>query len=185
MGRLPLYLCCCLGNSRSAPAAVGARRAGRASAAPPERLGAPSPAALPLSCLTLCPSLSLCGRAALWPAAAQEPEYSYGCAEGSCYPATGDLLIGRAARLSASSTCGLRQPEPYCIVSHLQVSAGRGRAALPGTALGAGAGAGVASCSGGARGARLRAASSGGTAAGPTPRGQGIPRGFRLPTPLS
>ncbi|KAK5615707.1 Laminin subunit beta-4 [Crenichthys baileyi] len=43
------------------------------------------------------------------------------CPGSSCHPQLGDLMVGRAAHLSASSTCGLDGPQNYCIVGYLEV----------------------------------------------------------------
>ncbi|XP_067090683.1 laminin subunit beta-4 [Osmerus mordax] len=42
------------------------------------------------------------------------------CEGSSCNPQLGDLMVGRAAQLSASSTCGLGGPQPYCIIGYLE-----------------------------------------------------------------
>ncbi|XP_060770777.1 laminin subunit beta-4 isoform X2 [Neoarius graeffei] len=42
------------------------------------------------------------------------------CEWSSCHPTLGDLMVGRAAQLSASSTCGLTGPQNYCILGYLE-----------------------------------------------------------------
>ncbi|XP_072241454.1 laminin subunit beta-4 [Leuresthes tenuis] len=56
------------------------------------------------------------GEAAFLPAA----ELQNQCLGSSCNPQLGDLMVGRAAQLAASSTCGLEGPQPYCIIGYLE-----------------------------------------------------------------
>lgn len=43
------------------------------------------------------------------------------CDDTSCHPQLGDLMLGRSAQLSATSTCGLAGPQNYCILGYLEV----------------------------------------------------------------
>ena len=49
------------------------------------------------------------------------PQFLQGCDRRSCYPATGNLLIGRGNEeyLTSTDTCGLENPEKYCIISSI------------------------------------------------------------------
>ncbi|KAL2093324.1 hypothetical protein ACEWY4_010636 [Coilia grayii] len=42
------------------------------------------------------------------------------CHDNSCHPQLGDLMVGRSAQLSATSTCGLAGPQNYCILGYLE-----------------------------------------------------------------
>ncbi|XP_063053091.1 laminin subunit beta-4 [Engraulis encrasicolus] len=42
------------------------------------------------------------------------------CDDNSCHPQLGDLMVGRSAQLSATSTCGLHGAQNYCILGYLE-----------------------------------------------------------------
>ncbi|XP_048867721.1 laminin subunit beta-4 [Brienomyrus brachyistius] len=42
------------------------------------------------------------------------------CSASPCHPQLGDLMVGRSGQLSASSTCGSRGPQNYCIIGYLE-----------------------------------------------------------------
>ena len=47
-------------------------------------------------------------------------QYLQGCDKRSCYPATGNLLIGRQDKLNSTDTCGQNgSKDRYCIISSL------------------------------------------------------------------
>uniref|UniRef100_A0A668SLK7 Laminin, beta 4 n=1 Tax=Oreochromis aureus TaxID=47969 RepID=A0A668SLK7_OREAU len=66
--------------------------------------------------------LRLCLSAAFLPAVRLQDykDFQDPCPISSCNPQVGDLLVGRAAQLSASSTCGLDGPQNYCIIGYLE-----------------------------------------------------------------
>uniref|UniRef100_UPI00358F3273 laminin-like protein epi-1 n=1 Tax=Myxine glutinosa TaxID=7769 RepID=UPI00358F3273 len=55
----------------------------------------------------------------LWSVTTVLPRKPRSCEHSSCYPATGDLLQGRAKQLTATSTCGLFGVEKYCTMGDL------------------------------------------------------------------
>ena len=60
------------------------------------------------------------------------PQFLQGCDRRSCYPATGNLLIGRGDEeyLTSTDTCGLENPEKYCIISSIDSQTYRSRGSL-------------------------------------------------------
>ncbi|XP_058153148.1 laminin subunit beta-4 [Dasypus novemcinctus] len=42
------------------------------------------------------------------------------CSGRACHPTSGNLLVGRSGQLTASSTCGLKGAQKYCILSYLE-----------------------------------------------------------------